>query len=325
MVRINLGNNTLAMKLLSYLILSTVLSLPCICHGKSLNGFDITHADVPISAIKHGGPPRDGIPAINEPNYIHAEQADFMRADDRVLGFVSDGTAIAFPLFIMNWHELVNDQIDGQPFVISYCPLCGTGMAFSSTLDGDRLIFGVSGLLYNSDVLFYDKQSESLWSQIRRQAITGTHRGRTLEQLPLAHTTWERWQQQHPSTKVLTPEQGYSRNYRKDPYRGYETSRALFFEVAHKIPKEYHTKEKVLGVLINGQAKAYPFIELRKQDKARFNDIFADKPLVVRWDKNSATASIEDAKGNPVVTTVAFWFAWYAFHPDTAIFRHRDK
>ena len=116
------------MKLFSYLLLLSALSLQYVCHGKSLNGFDISNAAVPTTAIKHGGPPRDGIPAINRPNYTDAKHADFMRPDDRVLGFVSGEIAVAFPLFIMNWHELVNDQIDGQAVVISYCPLCGTGM-----------------------------------------------------------------------------------------------------------------------------------------------------------------------------------------------------
>lgn len=305
------------------LIFIFLLFFSVLANSTTMNGFDLSGAAVPITEIQHGGPPRDGIPAINQPHYVSANEADFMRLDDRVLGLELKGQAYAYPLFIMNWHEIVNDQISGKAFVVSYCPLCGTGMAFESKVQGRRLVFGVSGLLYNSDVLFYDKATESLWSQIRRQAIVGPSKGLSLKQLPLQHTLWFKWQQQYPNTRVLTPNQGHKRNYRRDPYRGYETSRKLFFDVAHKISREYHPKEQVLGVLIDDRAKAYPFKELLKKDKKQFADTLAGRSFIVKWDKETNTASVEDMQGKLIVSTVAFWFAWYAFHPETEIFRYR--
>lgn len=292
--------------------------------SQTLNGFDLSNLSVPLDAIDHGGPPRDGIPAIYQPKYLPADKANFLRPDDRVLGFSIDGIYRAYPIFILNWHELVNSEINKQPYLISYCPLCGTGMAFSSMVHGQHLQFGVSGLLYSSDVLFYDRQSDSLWSQIHRRAISGKWLGESLEQLPLEHTTWKKWREKHPQTQVLSNRLGYKREYRNDPYRGYEKSKQLFFKVAHKIPKEYHPKERVLGLIVNGKAKAYPFAELRKQGQAIFMDEFNGQSFQIRWDQSNNSAHILDLDGKPIVTTIAFWFAWYAFYPETKIFRYHQ-
>ncbi|MGI9285126.1 MAG: DUF3179 domain-containing protein [Pseudomonadales bacterium] len=288
--------------------------------ASKLNGFDVSNATVPASAILRGGPPRDGIPALSQPHYIAAEKAAFLQAEDRVLGIVVDGVSLAYPIKILNWHELVNDSVNGKPFLISYCPLCGTGIAFSALVKGQRLEFGVSGLLYNSDVLFYDRQQDSLWSQILGEAITGPLLGEKLRQLPLQHTSWKKWRADYPATRVLADKQGHRRDYRDDPYSGYEKSRALYFKVAHKAPRRYHTKERVLGVRLDNQTRAYPFIELHKQGKATFTDQLAGQHYIVNWDADNNSASITDLKGTPLSSTVAFWFAWYAFHPDTEIF-----
>jgi hypothetical protein len=289
--------------------------------ARTLNGFDISNATVPASAILRGGPPRDGIPALFKPRYTVADQADFLRPEDRVLGVVVDDVALAYPIKILNWHELVNGEVNGNPFLISYCPLCGTGMAFSALVKEQRLQFGVSGLLYNSDVLFYDRQSDSLWSQILGQAVSGSMVGEKLQQLPLQHTSWKKWLADYPTTKVLASDQGYSRDYDADPYAGYEESRALYFKVAHKAPRRFHTKEKVLGVQLDNQTRAYPFIELRKHGKAKFTDQLAGQNFVVNWDLANNSASITNLRGTPISSTIAFWFAWYAFHPDTEIFK----
>lgn len=289
--------------------------------AKSLNGFDLSNCLIPIKHIVQGGPPRDGIPALVDPHYVHASDARFLAASDFVLGFERDGHAFAFPRHIMSWHELVNGEVNGFAFLITYCPLCGTGMAFSSEVGGESLEFGVSGLLYNNDVIFYDRQSESLWSQLERRSISGKHAGVELEQLHLTHTTWSRWREKHPQTKVLSENQGFKRNYRHEAYGGYETSSLLFFKTLRKTPKEFHTKERVMGVTIDGTAKAYPFVELRRHASNRFKDSIADRSFLILWDEAHETASIETADGTPVVTTISYWFAWYNFHPETEIFR----
>ena len=293
--------------------------------SKKLNGFDVSNSLIPVKDIVQGGPPRDGIPAIFHPHYVTVQEATFMRPDDIVLGLEFEGEVFAFARHILNWHELVNDNVKGNPFLVSYCPLCGSGMAFSSSVSNEHLTFGVSGLLYNNDLVFYDKQSESLWSQIERRAISGKYVGTELKQIHLHHTTWSNWSKLHPNTKVLSENQGIKRNYRHDPYSGYETSSRLFFKTLRETPNEFHTKEKVLGIELGQLQKCYPYTELRKRGMKHFEDKIGDTVYRILWDEEHEFARIETLQGEPVVTSTMYWFAWYNFHPDSIIFRHSEK
>ena len=133
-----------------------------------------------------------------DPKFISAEEVDFLAAEDRILGIQGTQQSKAYPIAILNWHEIVNDTLDGIPVVITYCPLCGTGMGFLRKVGNHILTFGVSGLLYQSDVLMYDHQTESFWSQIAMQAVTGKSLGQHLEPIFLEHTTWSAWRKRHP-------------------------------------------------------------------------------------------------------------------------------
>lgn len=282
------------------------------------NGFTIDDPLVPLDEIVSGGPPRDGIPSLENPQFAPAAEANFLRARDRVLGLTFNGVTRAYPIRILNYHEIVNDTLDGAPVVITYCPLCGSGMAFAAIVDGRRFEFGVSGLLYNSDVLMYDRQTGSLWSQLKTMAVTGPMKGTRLETLALSHTSWSDWQRRHPDTDVLTTETGYRRDYRADPYPNYGKSGRLYFPVAETSDR-YPRKELVMGLEIDEQFKAYPFRELR-DGPARFSDEFRGRRFDVLFDKEHQTARIVDANGEETPTTIAFWFAWYAFHPDTEVY-----
>ncbi len=284
------------------------------------NGFDLSDARVPVHQIQQGGPPRDGIPAIDAPHFVDANSADFMRAEARVLGLHYLGIARAYPIAIMNWHEIVNDRFDHEAVAITFCPLCGTGMAFSAQHKGQPLRFGVSGLLYQSDVLLYDRQTASLWSQIMMQAVSGPLSGERLQQIPMAHTTWQAWRARHPDTQVLSEQTGYRRDYSRDPYAGYAASPAIYFDINHRPPARYHPKEQVLGLLRNGHARAFPFVELSRQGKARFNEQWLGEEYRVEWDEAARTARIFDHSGNLLPTTIAFWFAWFTFYPHTSIY-----
>ena len=303
------------------LLVMFILLFGQIAQGKSFNGFDLSNSLIDKKHIFQGGPPRDGIPAILQPHYVLASEAAFMRADDVVLGFKINDEAFAYPRHILNWHEIVNDAVAGKPFLISYCPLCGSGMAFSSAVDGKHLSFGVSGLLYNNDLLFYDHQTDSLWSQIDRHAISGDFVGTQLQQLVLEHTSWEAWRNKYPDTKVLSENQGFKRNYRDDPYTGYDTSSRVFFKTLRDAPSDFHSKEKVLGLTIGKHSKAYPFSELRKQGVISFEDQLAGINYKVIWNADADSATITPLDGGVLTPTVVFWFAWYNFHPETQIFR----
>ncbi len=285
------------------------------------NGFDLADSIIPHNLILQGGPPRDGIPSIDNPKFLTPDLVNYMKPQELVLGVVIAGQAKAYPIHILNWHEIVNDRIGSRHFVVSYCPLCGTGMVFSAMRNGSLMTFGVSGLLYNSDVLLYDRQTNSLWSQVMRKSISGKLKGTQLKQIAAMHTTWENWLKRYPQTKVLSRETGATRNYDRDPYSGYEFSQHTYFPVTNKAPRDYHPKERVLGVTVNGVFKAYPFVELAKNNKIKFADSIAGKKLNIHWDKKNSTSWVTDNKGREYPVTVAYWFAWFAFHPETLVFK----
>lgn len=289
------------------------------------NGFDLSNSILPRNEIQHGGPPRDGIPALSDPRLVTAGEADYLQPADRVLGIEIDGEARAYPIPILNWHEIVNDTVGGRRLAITYCPLCGTGVAFDAHIDGEPTDFGVSGLLYNSDVLLYDRASESLWSQILGKAVSGERVGKRLLPVPLTHTTWKAWRASYPHTLVLSDDTGYSRNYQRDPYDGYEQSRHTYFSVNNAAPASYHPKEIVVGLEVDGVYKAYPFIELERQGKAMFNDRVNGRDFVIHWDAPNRSVTIDDKNGNAVAAIQGFWFAWFAFHPQTLVFESANE
>jgi hypothetical protein len=289
--------------------------------GRTLNGFDLSNASIPPRDIVAGGPPRDGIPSIDDPKFLPADRAGFLADEDRVLGIDINGQAKAYPISILNWHEVVNDRNGSQHFVVTFCPLCGTGMVFASNVGEGALVFGVSGLLYNSDVLLFDRNSESLWSQILGEAVSGPLKGAPLPQLPARHTSWAAWRAEHPETLVLSTDTGFRRDYARSPYRGYERSPRLYFSVANRAPRDYHPKAWVMGVDIGGTRKAYPFEELQALGKDRFEDELNGTRLIVHWDEAANSAHVTDVDGNELPSTIGFWFAWYAFFPETAVFK----
>ena len=290
-----------------------------------LSAWDFSKHSVPVDEILSGGPPKDGIPAIDRPRFVSATKASgsFLDDGDRVLALVVNGKKKAYPLKILNWHEIANDRIGGRNVVVSFCPLCGTGMVFDAKAAGKQLNFGVSGMLYRSDMLLYDRQTESLWSQIKQEAVAGKLTGTRLQLIPSTQTTWGAWKKKHPDTLVLSTRTGYDRNYEQDPYEGYDTSRGVFFPVG-KIDRRYHPKEQVIGVELEGVTKAYPFSELAKV-KTPFKDKVGKKTVWVVYDSKSRTATIKDAAGKELPSVVAFWFAWHVFHRDTQVFQAKKK
>ncbi len=281
------------------------------------NGFDLSSSLIPADEILSGGPPRNGIPALTNPKFVPTSETEWLRPDDRLLALEVAGVAKSYPLRIINWHEVVNDRIGGEPIVVTYCPLCGTGMAFDPRVGGRALTFGVSGLLYNSDVLMYDGQTESLWSQIRRQAVTGPMKGARLEMIPLVHTTWGRWKEQHPDGLVLSRETGHARDYDRDPYLQYARTPGTMFPIGHKdgrLPE----KEMILGITRGNGTAAFPLERLAGWPRPVRAPV-GGQDLFVYYFPESGTAFATTLDGDLVPATLAYWFAWSAFHPETSI------
>lgn len=264
-----------------------------------------------------GGPPRDGIPALTNPAFEPVNDVEWLRPQDRLLALERSGEAKAYPLRILNWHEIVNDKLSGEPIVVTYCPLCGTGMAFDPHVGDRRLEFGVSGLLYNSDVLMYDRQTESLWSQIEREAVSGPLRGERLELEPLVHTTWAHWREQNPNGLVLSRDTGHRRDYESDPYLRYASSQRTMFPVNHRDDR-LQAKSVVLGITEGESAAAFPLERLLDQPRP-VRELVGGKELFLYYVPETATVFATTLEGELVPATLAYWFAWSAFHPDTAL------
>ena len=280
--------------------------------------FDFSTHNVPLNQILSGGPSKDGIPAILKPKFIKAAEATFLDEQDRILGLVEGEKAKAYPIKILNWHEIVNDSFAGKPVVVTYCPLCGTGIGFYPVVNKQKLTFGVSGLLYQSDMVMYDYQSESLWSQISMEAIAGPMTGSTLPHIFLDHTTWGEWQRVHPNTLVLSTKTGVVRDYQRDPYLGYAQRADLMFPVKHR-DSGLPTKEWILGLKVGETFKAYPFSELKNAENP-VHDLINGQHVKIRFNAQAQSASAFDTGGKPLPAVMAFWFAWYAFHPATEVY-----
>jgi len=282
---------------------------------RALNGFALEPATIPAEDIRAGGPPRDGIPALNEPDSLPA--ADSPWGDDEpVVGVHLGGASRAYPLGILVWHELVNDELGGTPVLISYCPLCGTALVFDRRLNGRTHRFGVSGLLYQSDLLMFDRESDSLWSQITAKAVTGPRRGERLTVLRSRLEPWSAWRARHPDTTVLSPNTGHKRRYGDSPYGDYAMDERLLFPVEYD--RRYHAKMPTLGLRVaDGTARAYPASELVKAGGVA-SESFAGHRVRVHYDPDAQVFDVEAPAAVDVIE--GYWFAWVAFHPKTSIF-----
>ncbi|TWT78914.1 hypothetical protein CA13_03110 [Planctomycetes bacterium CA13] len=288
-------------------------------HGTAPSPFDLSQASVPENEIRSGGPAKDGIPALSNPKFVGATDADFMEDDDRVIGLVSNNEARAYPLAILNYHEIVNDRIGELPIAVTYCPLCDSAAVFDRRTPLGEREFGVSGLLYNSNVLIYDREgkTQSLWSQLKAEGISGPAVGQALTSLPFELTTWKNWVTRYPDTQVLDDETGHPRNYRRNPYSNYFSSPKLMFPVALK-SDAMPIKTPVLGVWTDRAARVYK-TEMFSADRRRISDQLDGKKFTIEYNPNSRNLRVLDQ--DPGIRWMySLWFAWYAFHPDTEVF-----
>lgn len=244
---------------------------------------------VPKSKLTRGAA-KDAIPAITKPAFgpdWSGVDTDPLQADDTVIGLVREGEPRAYPLRILNWHEIVNDTFHG-PVGVTYCPLCGSALAARRTVNDEATIFGVSGFLWNSDLVMYDELTGSLWSQIAATAIRGPKTGERLSLVPARLTTWQTWHQDHPETTVLLPPPKsvtvrgeVSGDYGRNPYSGYDYSERIGIG-ANEVPESdtrLHPKSQVLGIAADGNAKAYPLDAITEAGVV--NDTVGDLPVVV--------------------------------------------
>lgn len=193
---------------------------------------------------------------------------------------------------------------------------------YSRNIKDKQLTFGVSGRLYKSNVLIYDHQTESLWSQLMDTAISGPMVGTGLQKLVSRRTAWSSWKKRYPETKILSTNTGYSRNYSIDPYEGYYRIGTIMFPVGD-VRRDLSPKSQVLGIEINGTARAYPLEDLKRRS-AVIRERLGDEEIKIEIDTKGQVFDVTDAKGSPIPYLFAYWFAWQAFHPDTSVYRAAD-
>lgn len=240
--------------------------------------------------IQSGGPPRDGIPPIDAPSFASAASADRWLEDvEPVIALEVKGVARAYPLQILIWHEIVNDEINGVPVAVTFCPLCYAAVVFiRPTIEGQELTFGTTGNLRRSDMIMWDRQTESWWQQFEGLGIVGSLTGTKLEIVPASIVSWKSFKSAHPEAKVLSRDTGVDRPYGRNPYVGYDDVSKKPFLYKGKVGKGLAPMEHIVGVDRGSIARAYSLALLRS--KRVLHDQLENEKLVVFWQEGTASA-----------------------------------
>lgn len=264
---------------------------------------------------------RDKIPSIDSPKFLKVEDVDFLNDENIGLGLSYNGVDRFYPYKILVRHELVNDILAGEPLLISYCPLCGTGIVFERTIGGEVMEFGVSGFLWQSNVLMYNRASTeediSMWSQVLGEAVVGTHTGEKLTIVTSDIATYGMWKKAHPETQVLSTDTGIYDSYERDPYGSYYTDESTYFPTTNK-STQLHSKELVLGIEYGGVEKAYVVDAIPVGETV---DSLGETAVYVIKNEFDEVRFEVGEKREPLESLVAFWFSWYSVHPETELYQ----
>jgi hypothetical protein len=251
---------------------------------------DFSRHTVPLEEIVSGGPPKDGIPALDRPVFETVKEADGWLADEDPVAVVRIGDEVkAYPLQILIWHEIVNDEVGGVPVTVTFCPLCNTTLAFNRVFDGRRLDFGTTGRLRHSDMVMYDRQTESWWQQATGEGIIGEYAGRRLALIPAPVLSWKEVKTQLKGAQVLSRETGYRRSYGTNPYTGYDRGAgpiASFFRVREddRLP----AMERIVALDGAEGSKAIPFSVMKEEGV--LETTLDGERLVVFWAPGTSSA-----------------------------------
>jgi hypothetical protein len=295
---------------------------------------DFSRHTVPLSEFVSGGPGKDGIPSLDERRFVSvAEAGDWLADREPVIELELDGVARAYPIQILVWHEIVNDDVAGVPVAVTFCPLCNTALVFDRRLDGRVLDFGTTGNLRNSDLVMYDRQTESWWQQFGGEAVVGELAGATLEQLPAQIVAWEDFARRHPDAEVLSQDTGFQRDYGRNPYEGYDDVDSSPFFPVRREDDRLSPKERVVFLERGDDAVVVPFTVLA--ERKRVEAVVGGERVVIEWVPGvrspldtpfvaagrevGSAAVVSTATGEPVPFDQPFWFAVAAFRPDVRV------
>ncbi len=268
---------------------------------------DFDKHNVPLSEFQSGGPGRDGIPPVDEPKPVDQEQAEeFLDDKEPVLVAEAGGDARAYPVQILIWHEIVNDDLAGRPIAVTYCPLCNSSLVFDRRVEGETLTFGTTGNLRNSDLVMWDRQTESWWQQLTGEAVVGALTGTKLEALPSQTLSWSDFKERYPDGDVLSRDTGHDRDYGANPYEGYDTADEQPFLLDGEADRRLPPKERVAAAFVGDEVAVVPFPRLARERVV--NAEVGGRPLVFLFKPGVRSAldagAINDSKD--VGTAAAF-------------------
>ncbi len=284
---------------------------------------DFTNTSVDFDEIMSGGPPKDGIPSIDHPEFESVAEVDHLKPTEPVIGLTVNGDARAYPLGVLIWHEIVNDTVGGVPVIVTYCPLCNSAVVFDRRVAGTATEFGTTGKLRNSDMVMYDRDTESWWQQFLGEAIVGERTGTRLKMLPARLESWERFAKRHPEGRVLVPNNPSMRRYGANPYAGYDSASVPFLYIGD-YPENIEPMARVVAV----GDEAWSLELVRERGRVESGD------LVLTWEagQNSALDSRRISSGRDVGNVVVqrrgadgledvpydvtFAFVFHAFRPE---------
>ncbi|MCY3833243.1 MAG: DUF3179 domain-containing protein [Chloroflexi bacterium] len=264
------------------------------CRPANLNtanwSTDFCNNRVDFDEILVGNPTKDGIPSVTDPAMESVEAASAWLSDrSPVIALEIEGEARAYPLAILMWHEIANDEIAGFPVAVTFCPLCNSSVTFDRRVNGDALDFGVSGLLRNSDLIMFDRQSETWWQQLTGEALVGDYAGALLDIVPSQVIGFGAFAERYPDGLVMSRATGYNRQYGINPYRDYDSRPGRPFLFAGAVDGRLGSAvDRVLAAIIGDSAKAYPF-EILRQERV-INDSIGDAPIVIFFQSGVASA-----------------------------------
>jgi hypothetical protein len=250
---------------------------------------DFSRHDVPLNEFLSGGPGKDGIPALDEPKFEPLSNGGWLEDQEPLIAVGIDGQWRAYPIQILVWHEIVNDTLAGVPITVTFCPLCHTSIVFDRELDGVVYDFGTTGNLRHSDLVMYDRQTESWWQQATGRAIVGELTGAQLEFLPSELISWEQFRTLHPDGELLSRDTGHIRSYGANPYAGYDTAESEPFLLDDRtlIDGRLNPKVRIVGVVIGEESVAYPLPDVASVGVV--NDTVGGDPIVVLWSPGTAS------------------------------------
>jgi len=311
--------------LLAIVTATTAAANPSVWERQGWGDTDFSQRSIEWNEIISGGPPKDGIPSIDDPKFQPVADETDVKPNEPVIGLAIGGDARAYPLRILMWHEIVNDTVGGEPVAVTYCPLCNSAVVFERVVKGETTTFGTTGKLRNSDLVMYDRLTESWWQQFTGKAIVGEMTGARLDILPARLESLSQFRARHPDGRILVPNNPDFRNYGRNPYAGYDSSGQPFL-FRGDLPEDINPMVRV--VMVRTDAPTIVALDLlREHQRIEAGDV------ALTWTAGQASA-LDDSSvaGGRDVGTVAvqrdgadipydvtFAFVAHAFHPETDI------